>query len=176
MAGVLVILWFTTSNSTLYVAYLGAVGASAADTWGTEAGAFSRRQPRLITTLAPVAGGTSGGVTTLGTLAGVLGACIVAGSGLPWVEPSHWGISFILAVSGSIFGFQVDSVLGATIQAQFVCRGCGRVGEWREHCGTPARLQRGQGWIRNDVVNGVATLAGAILPLLCGRFLLAQWP
>ena len=66
---------------TLAAAALGALAASAADTWATEIGSLATRPPRSILTLRPVPAGTSGGVNLLGMLAMVAGATFVAAGG-----------------------------------------------------------------------------------------------
>src|SRR5438046_4491186 len=58
----------------LQAGYSGALATATADTWATELGVLSLQQPRLITTGKPVAPGTSGGITLLGSAAAALGA------------------------------------------------------------------------------------------------------
>lgn len=141
-------------------ALAGALAAATADTWATELGRRSRRPPRLITTGTPVAPGTSGGVTVLGTLGGVAGAL---GLGLLHATLWHRGIilSGPVAIAG-VAGMVVDSLLGAGAQARFRCATCGAEYERADPAchGRPV-YERGVAWLDNDVVNGWATLVGA---------------
>src|SRR5579884_3019402 len=57
---------------------VGSLAASAADTWATEVGTLVGGVPRSITSFRRVAPGTSGGVSSWGTVAAVLGAIFVA--------------------------------------------------------------------------------------------------
>lgn len=69
-------------RTLLPAAYAGSLAAAASDTWATELGMLSPTRPRLITSWRSVPAGTSGGVTLLGTaagLAGALGAAALAG-------------------------------------------------------------------------------------------------
>jgi uncharacterized protein (TIGR00297 family) len=142
---------------------VGALAAAAADTWGTELGLLAQRPPRLITSLAVVAPGTSGGVTIQGLVAGVGGASLV---GLAAQLGSRERSSRWLgaAIAAGLVGSLVDSLLGATLQAAYWCDRCGLVTEQPTHapCGQVTRLVRGVGWVDNDVVNGLATLAGSL--------------
>lgn len=151
----------------------GALAAATADTWATEIGSFSRRPPRLITTWAPVARGTSGGVTALGTAGGVAGACALGA--LAWALEPHpprsvapgstdveWTLALIVAGAG-ILGMLVDSLLGAVLQGQWECAACGARFERRVAvCHEPVRRIRGVERLDNDGVNLVATLVGAV--------------
>jgi uncharacterized protein (TIGR00297 family) len=112
--------------------FAGALAAATADTWATEIGSHSRTAPRLITNGRPVTAGTDGGMTLVGTAAGIAGAGLVAG--LSYVFGQRGAPA--IAVAG-VLGMLVDSLLGATVQ-----------GKVR--------------WMDNDAVNLAATLTGAV--------------
>ena len=111
--------------------FAGALAAANADTWATEIGRFSPTSPRLITNGARVPAGTDGGMTLLGTTAGIAGAGLIAA--LSYVFGQRGALA--IAVAG-VVGMLVDSLLGATVQ-----------GKVR--------------WMDNDAVNLAATLTGA---------------
>jgi uncharacterized protein (TIGR00297 family) len=111
--------------------FAGALAAATADTWASEIGRHSRTSPRLITTGTPVPAGTDGGMTLLGTTAGIAGAGLIAA--LSYVLGQRGAQA--IAIAGFL-GMMVDSLLGATVQ-----------GKVR--------------WMDNDAVNLAATLAGA---------------
>jgi uncharacterized membrane protein len=136
----------------------GALAAAQADTWGTEIGRYSRRHPRLLVGGRTVPPGTSGGVTWLGSGAGVLGALLMGSLGLLLgLAPTV----VLWRVVGGVVGTATDSVLGSTVQARYRCAGCDRELERAAHeCPKPASLSSGIRWIDNDVVNAAATLAG----------------
>ncbi|HEX2517908.1 MAG TPA: DUF92 domain-containing protein [Chloroflexota bacterium] len=159
-------------------AFLGALATAGADTWATELGLLASGPPRLLTTLRPVAPGTSGAVTPQGTLAAVGGALTV---GATWgvvqalerrlapqraqggLEPA--GRAVPLAVVTGTAGAFVDSLLGATVQGAYWCPTCQEPLEVAQHprCGGRATLVRGWPWLTNDAVNALATATGAVL-------------
>jgi len=138
----------------------GAIAAVTADTWSTEIGTVSNQPPRLITTGAVVAPGTSGGVTVAGTFAAFAGSALIAGVGLLL----DWGRTAVVAsFVGGIAGSLVDSVVGATLQRTRWCTQCGKATERLVHsCGTMTEPRAGVRWIGNDTVNAFAALAGAL--------------
>jgi uncharacterized protein (TIGR00297 family) len=156
--------WIGTGGSRAPGGFLGALATAAADTWGTELGMLARRPPRLITTLRLVQPGTSGGVTLEGLAAGAGGALLVA---LGWTLAGggQWLASLRLAPVAGVVGSVVDSLLGATVQAQYWCDGCAAPTEQAVHarCGQRARLIHGSRGVDNDVVNALATLCGSLL-------------
>lgn len=99
-------------EAVFFYAFAGAVAAALADTLSSEIGAMYDN-PRLITTLEPVEAGTDGAVTWQGTVAGVVGAAIVAGVGLA----AGAGVSGIVVVvfAGTV-GMTVDSLLGVVLE------------------------------------------------------------
>ncbi len=145
------------------VALCAAVAGAASDTWGTEIGRLSRSRPRLITTWKPSPTGTSGAISTLGTLGSLTGALLiglVAGTGLVvgWNVPGIPGVGMIATVTLAGFaGSIADSLLGATVQASYHCPACDQLTERRVHrCGTATVRAGGLRWMNNDTVNLLA--------------------
>ncbi len=164
----LVLLWFYSGNQVFYLAYLAALASATADTWATELGALSKQQPRDILTLRPVSKGTSGGISWTGTFSALLGAAVLAISGwlitsltLQEVITAH---QMLLITAAGFAASLLDSILGASVQAQYRCNQCEAITEKTTHCGSENQdLCRGISWINNDVVNFLCTLFGAFL-------------
>jgi uncharacterized protein (TIGR00297 family) len=156
-------------HSIWYAGFAAALAAAAADTWATEIGSWSRRAPRMITTLRPVEAGMSGAISlpgTLGSAAGALLIGVLAGSVAPdGLSPVVW---LVLAVAiGGLSGSLIDSLLGATVQAIYRCPACGSLVESPMHrCGTATLLVRGHRFMNNDVVNFSAITAGSLITML----------
>jgi uncharacterized protein (TIGR00297 family) len=152
--------WLATSNDVLYVAYLGAVAAATADTWGTELGTLSRSAPVLITNLKQVEAGRSGAVSLLGVLAGVAGCLAILLSAFPWIRSDDLIATSVAVVSGGVVGSLADSALGATLQAQFRCIVCKRETERLTHCEHATEFISGFRFLRNDGVNLLCSIGG----------------
>ncbi len=145
----------------------GALAAATADTWSTEIGLLAPRAPRSILTLRRVAPGTSGGITLLGLLGGVLGAAFIEMTAvlLRWPWPAAGA-----ALAGGVAGSLADSALGAAAQQRRWCDRCGTATERRVHaCGAPTRVVGGVAWLDNDGVNVACTLVGAAVAVLLAR-------
>jgi uncharacterized protein (TIGR00297 family) len=154
-----------------WIGFVAAFAAANADTWATELGVLSRKEPRLITSGKIVERGTSGGVTLAGVLASLAGASLVVlVSCLVWpgdLPPVQWWQILILIVAG-LAGSLVDSWLGATVQAIFYCSVCQKETEKFpvHHCGNPTTPLRGWGWLDNDWVNIFCVASSSIFSLL----------
>jgi uncharacterized protein (TIGR00297 family) len=153
----------------LWIAYAGAIAAVNADTWATELGVLNPNPPRLVTSGKIVERGTSGGISLLGSLAALGGAGLVATCALFFTPQSMLdriaAPALLAAVAlGGVAGSFFDSVLGATIQAIYFCPACQKETERhpRHLCGTETRQTRGWRWMDNDMVNFLASLAGAL--------------
>ena len=163
-------------QQTLQAGFTGALATATADTWATELGVLSSRKPRLVTTGQPVAPGTSGGITPLGSVASALGALtpglvLWATQGL---RKSLATLPMIALLSG-LAGSLCDSLLGATIQAMYFCPTCQCETERRVHsCGTRTRPLRGLSWCNNDAVNFFATLCGSLTAIVLNSILLLR--
>ncbi len=114
-----------------------------ADTLASELGTLAAAPPRLLLTGRVVAAGTDGAVSLPGTLLGVAGAIGVS-LGCRWSFLLPWrGVA--VAAGAGIFGLFFDSVLG--------------------------QIPERRGWLNNDGVNFLSTLAAALVALACGRLL-----
>src|SRR5581483_8544476 len=156
------------TRKLLQAGYAGVIATATADTWATELGVLSPRPPRLITTGALTAPGTSGGITSLGTGAAMVGA--LASGLFFWTlqgcRRSLLVLPLIALISGTI-GNLFDSFLGATTQAMFHCPACDKETERQFHnCGTRTRFLRGLPWMTNDMVNFLSTLVGGLAAIL----------
>ena len=151
------------AGRTLAAGALGALAASAADTWATEVGSMASRPPRSILTGRPVAPGTSGGVNLLGMSAMVAGAAFVAYGG----RALSLDVPIAAVVLGGFLGAIADSVVGATLQDRRWCDTCQKSTERLVHgCGTATRHAGGITLVDNDLVNLIATFAGAAIAAL----------
>lgn len=174
IAGILMIMEIFHPSTFNYLAYLGSLAAATADTWATEIGMRWGRQPRLISTLKSVPPGSSGGVTLAGFSGAFLGSLILVFSGMLFIQsPAHlseWLLLLLLAGSGFLASL-VDSLLGATLQAQFQCKVCHKHTEKKIHCEDKKTiLVSGIPWFNNDVVNFCNTIAGALFAVLITQF------
>lgn len=178
------VIWAFTHDVRWAAAFAGAYAAATADTWATEIGTLSRKRPRSIFTLRPIAIGLSGGITLPGTLAEIAGAVWLGIAGLAGIalaylfSVSDFGFSIawnggwtiapgaILVLSaiplGGVVGATLDSILGGSLQELRRCDACDRTCETDPHvCGNRSRLVRGVRGFSNDLVNLLATAAGA---------------
>lgn len=164
--------------------FVGTMAAVTADTWATEWGGLSRTAPRSILTGRRIPAGTSGGVTLLGSAAALAGAVFIGGAAwllLGWtgeaVFPGGWEAVLALVkwgliggVSGIVGAF-ADSFLGATLQRMQRCVVCGKEVEVASHCGYDTVPLRGLGWMSNDMVNLLSSLAAGVLAWGLGMIL-----
>jgi uncharacterized protein (TIGR00297 family) len=117
-----------------YEGSLAALAEAAADTVSSEVGQAVGGPARLLTTWRSVPEGTDGGVSLIGTAAGLTAAAIIVAIGAV-----HYALSpgktvvFLAACAGLFF----DSLLGATVERR--------------------------GWIGNDLVNFASTLVAALI-------------
>jgi uncharacterized protein (TIGR00297 family) len=120
----------------LTAAYIASIATVTGDTLSSEIGVLSRRHPILITTFRKVPPGTEGGISFLGTAAGISGAVTIglAAGAMALAPPS---VALLSAVVGGTVGFHVDSLLGAVFERR--------------------------GWLGNSGVNFFSTIAGALV-------------
>lgn len=108
------IIYYARSGHPLLIGVVAALAEATADTVSSEVGQSFAIRPVLITTFRRVAPGTNGGITPIGTLAGMIAAfcvCYVATS--TRLIPDHW---FWIAFGAAVLGMFLDSLLGATLE------------------------------------------------------------
>ncbi len=161
----------------LLALFVGVMGTVTADTWATELGVLSSSPPRLITTLKVAEPGTSGAVSTVGTLASAAGGllmglsmlCFVAieqalaAEGTPlalllWMAPA--------GLLGGLAGSLSDSLMAATVQATYRYPSGKETERPIGKDGTPNTFVRGLPWFNNDMVNMLSTLTGGAVAAL----------
>jgi uncharacterized membrane protein len=120
-----------------------------------------------ILSLEKVEPGASGGVSIPGTIGSFAGAIFIAASSLFWIESNKF--NYVLLVSFAGFtGSIIDSVLGASVQAQYKCKTCGKITERKFHCSDSTFSYKGLRWINNDTVNLSTGISGGILSAIFG--------
>lgn len=96
--------------------FIGSIATATADTMASEVGVVTA--PRLITNLKKVPPGTDGGISILGTAAGILGAGVIGVSAyMLGIYPDLVKAMEIAIISGTV-GCFVDSVLGAVLESK----------------------------------------------------------
>lgn len=149
------------NSDWLYWAFLASLAAATADTWETEIGSFSQKLPINILSGKRVATGSSGGISLIGTLGGLIGAAIIVLIALIAGSISFNSLVVALIIMSGFFGSIIDSILGASIQAKFVCAECNKPTEKLIHCDHETKHVSGYLWLNNDGVNVACTLFGA---------------
>lgn len=166
IASLCFVLFSITKESDYLIAMACSVAASNADSWASEIGVLSKSKPRLITNFKECKPGISGGVSWLGTLAGLFGSMFIALivcmlKNEIGIDLEIFDLFWIVSVFGFI-GIFIDSLLGATVQIIYT----DNVGNETENNQNAVTKSRGVKWINNDMVNFLTTLIIAILVLM----------
>lgn len=160
-AALLGLIYVLSNHAIWTTAFAVAMASANSDTWASEIGSLSKKDPFDIRTLRRVKKGTSGAISLLGSIAGISGSLFIALLGY-FLFHFHMSAIFPIAVFG-FTGNIIDTLLGAFFQQKFSCCCCGTETEKKMHCGEKTVRIRGIRGIDND---GVNFLSGFIAVLL----------
>jgi uncharacterized protein (TIGR00297 family) len=162
-AAVFSILYFFYQDSFLLLGFLVSLASANSDTWASEIGSLSKRDPIYIRTFRRVDRGTSGAVSLLGSSAALLGALTISVVGyfLFKLDLLAGALVFFFGYVGNV----IDTLFGAFYQQVYVCRECNIETEKKVHCGQPTRQIKGIMLMDNDMVNFLSGLVAAILAI-----------
>ncbi len=163
-AALFAFLFTMTGNDVWTLAFVAAIAGANADTWASEIGPLSRKQPFSVRTFRRVPKGTSGAVSTMGTIAALFGAAFISLVSMLVLEEMDTPLFWLIIVSGFL-GNLTDTVLGAYIQLEYQCRACGIQTESTCHCGQPTDRTKGY-WMNNELVNALSSLIAGVVMLL----------
>lgn len=158
--GILVIVNKIDPQENYYWMSVASIAAVCSDTWSTEIGTLKKRATYNIANLRKTEPGISGGVSVVGSIAGIAGAVIVCAASVAWINGKIYLPVFVILAA--LIGNIIDSLLGAILQGKFKCTQCGRITERNYHCGSRSILINGLAAVNNDVVNFIASISGGL--------------
>ena len=160
--------YYLTDCKSFLLAVFACLASASADTFSSEIGMLSEKQPVSILTLKPMQRGISGGITLLGVFGGMLGAFIISFFAIP-----SFGIKGALVITiAGVVSSAVDSILGAAFQAKYLIQNNAegkhsqQLTEQKCLNDKQLKLVHGFRWINNDVVNFVSVLVCGLLVTL----------
>ncbi|WP_042458392.1 DUF92 domain-containing protein [Neobacillus dielmonensis] len=154
------LIYYFHPNSIWVVGFATSLASANSDTWASEIGSLSNKDPIFIRTMKPVEKGTSGAVSSLGSLSALAGSLLIA-------FMSYWLFKLDILVSLTIFVFGyignvIDTLIGAFFQQTYHCQVCGITTEKKVHCTHPTAKIKGITFIDNDMVNFLSGLLASI--------------
>jgi len=152
-AALALLLYALSSSEIFLMVFASCIAEACSDTWAGDIGVLSKKEPISILTGKTVMKGLSGGISFLGTSAGLLGSLMV--SCLYYSSFAGATLSLAaIAAGAAFFGCLADSFLGATVQAHYYDEERDMLTEHPvSKSGKQLRLARGIRFMNNDMVN-----------------------
>lgn len=167
---VAVVAWRLTGSAPLALVFCACLGEACSDTWASEIGVLSKKPPVSVLTFTPVPTGISGGVSLLGTGAGLLSSLLYGLFALS-MSPSHGLAGFSVVAVSAFAGVFADSLLGASLQAHYRLPDGSLTEKGEGPDGDKLPLARGWRGFDNDMVNFVSNLFSGLLCLVAASAL-----
>ncbi|WP_226667724.1 DUF92 domain-containing protein [Metabacillus litoralis] len=162
-------LLFPSYHEVFLIGFCVSLASATSDTWASEVGTLSSRDPRMLFTLRRVPKGTSGAISSLGTFAGLIGAIFISIFSVLLFSMSAYLIFFITCMGflGNIF----DTILGQTIQNKYYCPLCKKITEKQIHCFTKGEKINKYSFLNNDSVNFLSIAFTTIFAILISLYI-----
>ena len=113
-----IIIWFATNSMVFLISAISSIAFSTADTWSSEIGGKRvKGKTWHLWSFRNVNPGIDGGISVVGTIASLSGACIIGAIYLLFYVEMPIGNLIIIIVSGFVGSF-VDSMIGTYIQGK----------------------------------------------------------
>ncbi|RLQ98229.1 DUF92 domain-containing protein [Falsibacillus albus] len=155
-------IYLIQNGSIWQLCFCASIAAANADTWSSELGVLSKGKPFSIRTFSTVEKGTSGAVSFMGTLAGLMGAICIALAAMFLFSSLEVRQMLFIAAAG-FAGNIIDTLLGASLQVEFYCKKCGIKTERKTHCGSRTEKIKGIPFINNETVNFISPFFAGLL-------------
>jgi uncharacterized protein (TIGR00297 family) len=158
------IIYFFDKAPIWVIAFAIAIASANSDTWASEIGSLSRKDPIYIRTFKRIEKGTSGAVSILGSLAALSGSLLITLL-VFWL----FHLNIFAGLTVFIFGYignLIDTLIGAFYQQAFICQVCEIETEKRKHCEKMTIRTKGIAFIDNDIVNFVSGLLAVLFALI----------
>jgi len=162
------LLYFFQPDFLWLIGFSICIASANSDTWASEIGPLSTKNPLFIPSLKRVEPGTSGAISLLGSIAAIGGSLLIA-------VVSTWLFSLTITYGIMIFlfgfiGNMMDTIIGAFYQQLYICSDCKIETEKRFHCGAKTVRIKGLSFVDNDMVNFISGLIAAIAAILLIQF------
>jgi uncharacterized protein (TIGR00297 family) len=154
VASILAIVFIFTGNQSLPLAFVISFSVALSDTFSSEFGKRFGGPPRNICSLKPIQKGLSGGITFIGTFAGLFGSFCVS------IIYYFHTQEIQNCVTISVFGFAgmlIDSLIGCAFQAKY------KFDTKIEEIGSRNNLDSGFHFIDNNMTNFLSILITVLL-------------
>ncbi len=149
--------YFFTNEDVFYVLVFVSLAVSNADTWASELGILSKKDPYTLIPFRKCYKGVSGGVSFLGLVASFFGAFLIA---LLCYGTMHSVFLFFLVLCFGFLGALLDSLLGSTCQVLYYDKKTKRYSEVKQ---VGYQYQRGLSFMNNEMVNFVSNVLTCFL-------------
>lgn len=157
------VLYYFSKESLFLMVFAASLSEAAADTWSGDIGVLSKQEPVSIITMKRVPRGLSGGVSLLGTSAGLLCSVLF---GLLYLGnyPSATLSLAAICAAASFAGCLIDSFLGGSVQAHYYDEKSDMLTEHPvSKDGRKLPLARGIRFFDNDMVNLTSNIVTFLL-------------
>lgn len=146
------VLYHFTLRPEFLLVFVAVLAEACSDTWSGDVGVLSKEGPISILTFTKVPIGQSGGISLLGTIAGLLSSLLFGLFYYSLFEQSSFLLFFIVVIT-SFTGMLFDSFLGATVQIHYYDEKEDLITEKDEIDGRKLPAYRGIKFFDNDMVN-----------------------